>query len=380
MKIGIDASSILPRRTGIGNYVLNLLKALLAIDSKNEYVILLNSFSQKTPIPEFLKKDNVRIIRRRIPGPLLINSWRLFNFPPIESLIGKVDIFHSPASYIPPQMFGLKVTTVHDLYFYRSPDNCDKLGGQFLLKTLPKRLQNIDKIIVPSFFTRKELIELLHVPEEKIAVVYEGVDLDFFAREISEEAAMGILKEYCLPFNYILAIGTLEPRKNIEGLIIAYKRLHEILLHPPRLVIGGQAGAQSEKLREMAIQYNLQKHIIFTGFIPQEHLPYLYRNALVFVYPSSYEGFGLPALEAMSSGTPVIASNAPALVETARDAAVIVDPENFPQMAERMKEIITSHKLREEYRIKGFQTAKLFSWTMTAKKTLKVYEDLAASR
>lgn len=380
MRIGIDASTILQKKTGIGNYTYYLLKNLLSIDDKNQYVIFLNSYRHKLAEYPFLKNKNVKVVKFNIPGPFLIRAWRYLKFPPIDFLIGKIDVFHSPASYIPPQIRGLKVTTIHDLYFLRNPEKCEKSGGQFFNSTIPKLINKIDKIIVPSFFTKQELTDLLKIPEEKISVIYEGVDNSVFGKEYNEQVISGMLKEYCLPSNYLLSVGTIEPRKNIEGLLFAYRRLHEIMNNPPKLVIVGRKGLDGEKIIETATQLNMQKNIIFTGYIPDEHLPILYKNALLFIYPSFYEGFGLPVLEAMISKVPVIISNNAVHREIVGNAGVFFDPDNYYQMAELIRELITSYKLRNEFRDKGFELASRFTWELTAKKTLKVYEELFESK
>lgn len=380
MRIGIDASTILQKKTGIGNYTYYLLKNLLSIDDKNQYVIFLNSYRHKLAEYPFLKNKNVKVVKFNIPGPFLIRAWRYLKFPPIDFLIGKIDVFHSPASYIPPQIRGLKVTTIHDLYFLRNPEKCEKSGGQFFNSTIPKLINKIDKIIVPSFFTKQELTDLLKIPEEKICVIYEGVDNSVFGKEYNEQVISGMLKEYCLPSNYLLSVGTIEPRKNIEGLLFAYRRLHEIMNNPPKLVIVGRKGLDGEKIIETATQLNMQKNIIFTGYIPDEHLPILYKNALLFIYPSFYEGFGLPVLEAMISKVPVIISNNAVHREIVGNAGVFFDPDNYYQMAELIRELITSYKLRNEFRDKGFELASRFTWELTAKKTLKVYEELFESK
>ncbi len=376
MRIGIDGSSIISKRTGIGNYTYYLIKNLIQIDQENQYVIFLNSYSKTIPDFPFLNQKNVVVKKFKIPGPLLLNSWKYLNFPKINLFTGSIDIFHSPSSYIPPQGKGFKVTTVHDLYFYENYDKCDKLGGKFLYTTLPKQLLKMDRIIVPSFFTKKELMENLKIREEKISVIYEGVDPEVFNINYSQETISGILKEYCLPMNYILFVGTLEPRKNIEGLIFSYKRLQEILNNPPKLVIVGQKGWEYEKIYDLTLQLGLQKEIIFTGFIPQEHLPIFYRNALIFVYLSFYEGFGLPVLEAMLNKVPVIASNTSSISEITGNSCILVEPDNYYKVAEKMRDLIMSHKFRNDIRDKGFDLASKFKWEHTAKKTLKVYQDL----
>ena len=164
MRIGIDGSSILPQRTGIGHYTAQLLRHLARIDNENEYVVFLNSMRHAPAQEPWMDRPNFEVRRGRFPGPGLLYLWRWFNRPPIDRLVGPVDVFHSPASYVPPQLYGAGVTTIHDLYFMRDPAVCQWLGGRFLNATLPKRLPGVKRIIAASRHTRDDLVNLLGVP------------------------------------------------------------------------------------------------------------------------------------------------------------------------------------------------------------------------
>jgi glycosyltransferase involved in cell wall biosynthesis len=376
MRIGIDASSILPARTGIGNYTLNLLKSLIRLDDVNEYIIFMNSFSRPSPDLPFLKKDNVQIKRYHLVGPLLHQAWRFLHFPPIDFFTGKVDIFHAPAGIITPQWKGKRILTVHDLYFMKRPEDTDLMGGKYMRCTLPGNIKNIDSIIAVSHSTKADIIKYLKVPSEKVTVVYEGVDVVRFRKILDNNILELIRQEYCLPSQYILNVTTLEPRKNIEGLLFAYRRLKQIMNNPPKLVIVGRHGWKSEKLTETVHQLGLYRDVIFTGYVSDEHLPLIYNNAMAFIYPSLYEGFGLPVLEAMACGLPVITSDTPALNEIAGDVAIIVDPTNYYLMAEKIKELITSHKMRHRMQQDSIRLVKNFSWESCARKTLKLYTEM----
>lgn len=377
MRIGIDASCILPIRTGVGNYTLNLLKSLLRLDDKNEYVIFLNSFSQ-TMNPEFhfLRKPNVKVKRFHIIGPFLWQMWRFFNAPPIEVFVNKVDVFHSPTGVIIPQLKGKRLITIHDLYFMEHPEETDVLGGKYLYHTLPRKIHKVDKIISVSHSTKSAIIKYLKVPPEKITVIYEGVDFTRFRRVYDKTLLNLIREEYCLPSQFILTVTTIEPRKNVEGLLFAYRRLKQILNNPPKLVIVGRKGLKADKITETVHQLGLYRDVIFTGYVSDDHLPLIYNNALVFVFPSLSEGFGLPVLEAMACGLPVVCSDIPALREIAGDVAIFVDPENYYLMAEKLKEVIISHKLRHQLQEKSLQQARHFSWESCARKTLNLYLSL----
>lgn len=376
MRIGIDASSILPARTGVGNYTLYLIKTLLRIDKNNHYVIYMNSYSQPMPDISFLKQDNVTIKRYHIVGPMLLQSWRFINFPPIDFFTGTVDVFHSPTGVVIPQIKGKRVLTLHDLYFMEHPEDTDSLGGKYLRQTVPVKVHKAEHLIAVSHATKSDIIKHLNVPAEKITVIYEGVDFLRF-RIITNASRLNLIRqEYCLPQQFILTVATLEPRKNIEGLLFAYRRLKEIVYNPPKLVIVGRQGWKSDTIHDTLQELALHRDVILTGYVSDEHLPLIYNNALMFVYPSFHEGFGLPVLEAMACGLPVLTSDTSALKEIVGDAAITVDPRNYYELAERMKEIITSHKMRSQLKDRALNHVRNFSWESCARKTLNVYENL----
>jgi len=374
MKIGIDGSCILSQKTGIGYFTQSLLMELLSLETKHEFTLFLNSYHHPLPKLEFLGKSHINLKHFRIPGPLLIRAWRYLRFPPIEFLTGFLDLFHSPTGYIPPQIHGKRIATVYDLFFMKHPELCDKLGGRYYAKVLPKRLPRFDHIIVPSIATKHDLKEILGICEEKITVIYGGVDQQRFHIISDQDMLETFRQEYCLPRNHILSVSTIEPRKNLEGLLIAYRRLKEILFHPPKLVIVGREGLDSARIKSMVRQHGLSQDVLFTGYIPEEHIALIYNSALIFVYPSLWEGFGLPVLEAMACGVPCLISNTPALREVSGESALFMDPYNYYEMAEKMKDLITSHSLREQLERKGLSHIQKYTWKLTAQKTLRVYE------
>lgn len=374
MRIGIDCSSLLSIKTGIGYYTHNLVKNLLKIDTKNQYVLFFNSYSKKLKDREFFDKPNVKIKKWSIPGPLMLKGWKYLNFPPMDLFTGKVDVFHSPSGYIAPLMRGKKVLTLHDIYFAKHPENTALLGGKYLAETLPKKLPLVDFIITDSLFTKKEIIAEYNVDPSKIKVIYPGVSKDF--KKIDDEKKLeAVRNEYCLPRDFILCVSTLEPRKNIEGLILAYKRLKDIINKPPSLLIVGDKGWQYEEIFNMVNSLSLSNDVIFTGYVSDEILPIIYNLALFLVYPSFYEGFGLPVVEAMACGLPVITSNTSSLKEIASGVAEMVDPNNYMDMAALMKKMILSNKLRESLSHKSLTYIRNFSWESCAKQTLECYEN-----
>jgi glycosyltransferase involved in cell wall biosynthesis len=375
MKIAIDASSILPARTGIGNYTYHLIRELTARAPQHQFKLLLNSYRHSLPLDaEFLlEAPNVRARRWRIPGPILWKSWRRLRLPPLELLTGSFDLYHSTSSVIAPRLGGKCVVTIHDLYFERHPEHCDPLGGIYLANTLRKRLQFADRIIAVSNTTKRDLIELYEVPPEKIDVIYEGVSDRF--RPIEDRQLLDTFRnEYCLPEVYMLAVGTLEPRKNLEGLFRAYSHLKSIFSHPPPLVVVGLRGWKTTGIYKTMVELGIEDDVIFTDYVHDEHMPLIYNAARLFVMPTFFEGFGLPVVEAMACGTPVACSDISTLREVAGEAALFFDPNDPESIAGTIRKFLSSKKKREQFAREGLERSTRFSWRLTARKTIRCYE------
>jgi len=379
MRIGIDGSSILWRRTGIGHYTNQLLRHLALVDSGNRYVVFLNSLRHAACRESWMERDNFAISSHRIPGPALLFAWRYFNGPAIERLMGDVDVFHSPATYIPPQRRGARVTTVHDLYFLRHPEACELLGGRYLLATLPRRLKEMDRIIAISQSTRNDLVELLGAPAERTAVVYEGVDSRFRRIEDRDECAR-LRARHGLPERYLLFVGTIEPRKNVERLIEAYATVRQERPDAPPLVIAGGRGKDADRVERAVVTLGLAPWVVFTGYIGHDELPTLYSSAELFVLPSLYEGFGLPVLEAMACGVMVVAGDTSSLRELVADRGILVDPMRPEAIAAGILRALDDGALREECVRRGLAFAREMTWERCARQTLAVYEEAVRSR
>jgi glycosyltransferase involved in cell wall biosynthesis len=406
MRIGIDGSSILPRRTGIGHYTAQLLRHLAQIDSRNEYIVFLNSLRHDLPDEPWMKQGNFTIRRCRLPGPAILLAWRFFDRPTIEQFVGDVDVFHSPATYIPPQRRGLRVTTVHDLYFFHDLEGAEMLGGRYLLATLPRRLKDVDRIIAVSQNTRQDLIERLGVAPEKVTVIYEGVDTRFFevgqianlsspqtnsshhvgqvdnlsyrqpaAPPRANEQMAAVRARHKLPDRYILFVGTVEPRKNVERLIEAYALVRSARPNAPPLVIVGGWGKNARRADRAVAALGLSESVLFTGYVSQADLPAIYGGADLFVLPSLYEGFGLPVLEAMACGVMVVAGDTSSLRElVGKDRGLLVDPMRPSQIAAGIMRALADAALRAECIRRGLDFAREMTWERCARQTLAVYE------
>jgi len=261
------------------------------------------------------------------------------------------------------------IVTCHDiipLIFY---NNIKKLKFRYSISGI----KNADKIIADSYNTKQDIISYFKIPDEKIKVIYLAADKIF--QPLDKVIISKIKQKYNFDFPLILYVGTLEPRKNIPTLIKAFCKLKKEGL-PHILLVTGKKDGKYKKIFEMVKRLNLQKDTIFTGYVPEEDLPAIYNAADLFVYPSLYEGFGLPPLEAMACGTPVITSNTSSFPEVVGDAGIMVKPHDVDELAKVMYEVLTNDGLREDMIKKGLKQAKKFSWKKCAKETLEVYQEV----
>jgi glycosyltransferase involved in cell wall biosynthesis len=380
MKIAIDASWALYERAGVGRYTHNLVKALLKVDQRNEYVLFFNYWRNREEREKIIqdivgiRRDKIKIIRFYFPVKL--KEWLMstpFAWP--RFIKEKIDIFHAPYfTGMPKYFFPNKIVTIHDLAFMHFPEHHGKKLSNFYLKKTKEAVKLSKKVVAVSLATKRDLISLLDVSAVKIAVVPEGKNLNL--KNIDKKLAGQVLKQYLPTDKYILFVGTLEPRKNLVNLLKAYALLPHDLQKQYRLVLVGQKGWQTRAFQETLEVLNLRQKIVMPGFIPDEHLPYFYAGASVFVYPSFYEGFGLPVLEAMACGAPVITSKTSSMPEVAGRAGLLIDPESEESIAEAMKKVLTNQKLTETMKKAGLAQAKKFSWERAAAETQKVYENV----
>ncbi len=375
MRVGLDARPLLGKRSGVGNYTYNLVKHLGKIDRENEYSLFYTFLRCKSS--DCFKIENPNFQRKgfRFPSRLLELSWRYLPLFSIDSLIGKVDVFHSTNFLSPYQKRGKSVITIHDLGFMIAPENANRHVQSYFRRWLPFCARNADLLIAVSQNTREDIIKLLKIPEERIRVIYNGIE-EIYQPGREKDISSPLFKK--LPEDYVLFVGTLEPRKNLLRLIEGFS-LFKKGGGKEKLVIAGEKGWSYESIFETVEKLNLEKEVIFSGYLSQEDLPALYRSASLFLFPSLYEGFGLPPLEAMACGVPVIASRVSSLPEVLGEAAILVNPYNTEEIAQAIKNTLEDERLRASLIEKGFARAKLFSWEKTARETLGVYKELCAS-
>lgn len=374
MNIGIDIR-VLARgtRTGVEEYTINLLSELLSLDPKINYQLFYNAYQKAELNYPWLFLDNVHLKNFRIPNRLFFAGTRYFNQPKIDKLLGKVDVYFSPHFFTAPLSINCKkVVTFHDLSFERYPYffSWRKRAWQKFLIDAQKEAKQADKIIAVSKSTKDDLISIYGIEPSKIKVIYSGVGKQFRIMNYESGIKKKIRKKYKLPKKFILYFGTIEPRKNLIGLIKAFELLRKE--QSIQLVIAGTKGWLYQDILRTARESKYSRDIVFTGFIEETDKPCLYNLAEIFVYPSFFEGFGFPPLEAMACGKPTIVSCNSSLPEVVGQGALMIDPYNIDELAWSMETILTDKGLRERLVKKGIEQAKKFSWQKCAKETLKM--------
>lgn len=375
MTIAVEAQSLVGSRTGVAYYLQNLLLRLAHLNPQTNYeAVTFNFFWRKRRIlfpnkPGNLHEREISLLPGRLYGYLLKRN----RVPPIDLLAGRPDLFFFPNFVKYPLARARSVVTVHDLTFIRYPEYVEAKNLAYLRQFVAESLSLADRVIAVSQCVRREVLDIFGLPEDHVVAVSHGVDRAVF-RPPGPEAAANVLRRYGLEgIPYILAVGTLEPRKNLPRLLEAYARLPQ--RKACRLVLAGGRGWLYEGIFEVMRKYRMEGDVTLTGYCPESDLPALYSGALLLAYPSLYEGFGMPILEAMSCGTPVLTSSRGAMAEVAGDAAVLIDPEDADAMGDAISRILEDHELREKLIARGAQRCGLFSWDETARRTQGVLRE-----
>ncbi len=379
MRIGIDYTAAVRQGAGIGRYTRELVRALAKLDRDNDYVLFAAVGGRRlagTGWPSSFQMRSVPLSDRA-----LAILWHRLRLPLwVELATGPVDIFHSPDFVLPPVRRARTMLTVHDLSFIRYPQCADANLRAYLNKVVPRSVHRADLILADSQNTKDDLMELLGVESDKIEVIYPGVEERF--RPIEDQTLLEeVRRRYNLPPRFILGLGTLQPRKNFTRLIEAFAdlrfailRLGSVQVCDLRLAIAGGKGWLYEEIFATVERLGLEGKVIFPGFVADEDLPALYNLTDLFVFPSLYEGFGLPPLEALACGTLVVTSNASSLPEVVGEAGLMVEATDTKALAEAMKRVLEDVALREGMVAKGLEQAKKFTWEKAAAKLLSLYD------
>lgn len=367
MRIGIDARLIYYRQAGIGQYTQSLIGGLARENPPtdgDEFVVLQHRKDARdlTPGPRFRRQSTWTPCHHRLEQLTL----------PLEIWPLKLDLLHSP-DYIPPFRRNCRsVITVHDLAFLHYPELLTT-DSTCYYSQIDRAVRDAEGIIAVSHSTKRDLMNLLGVPAHRVVVVHEAANPAF--RPIDDTNGLSAIRaRYGLPERFILFLGTIEPRKNLPILIQAYRLLRTIEgPGVPPLVVAGAKGWLFDSVFALVEQLGLTSEVLFTGGVPWADVPAFYNLAEVFVFPSLYEGFGLPPLEAMACGTPVIAADVSSIPEVVGDAGLLIDPNDAEGLAEALGRVLNDPALCQDLRRRGLERAREFSWDRAARETLTVY-------
>ena len=379
MHITIDYTPAVHQRAGIGRYTRGLVQALTQLDSENRYSLMVLGRTGAHFVPTALPA-NFKLRFAPISDRWATVLWYRLNVPlPVELFTGLTDLFHGPSFTLPPS-FTPSLLTVHDLSFLRYPHGAHPALLAWLTKAVPRSLRRARHVLADSESTRTDLIELMQVPTDRITVIGAGVEERF--KPVTDPETLGQVRaRYKLPDRFILSVSTLEPRKNFTGLIAAFNqmvtssRLSSMAdLH---LVIAGGKGWLYDDIFAAAETSPLRERIHFAGYVADEDLPALYSLATLFAFPSHYEGFGIPVLESMACGTPVVCANNSSLPEIAGDAALLIEATDTEALADAIHHLVIDTSLREKLIQRGYEQAGKFRWEKAARRLLDVYSTIA---
>ena len=369
MRIAIDARKL--HDFGIGTYLRNLVRGLAKIDQQTEYVLLCRPDDKETVTslgPNF----------RAVPETAAHYSIAEQLSIPLDVRRAHVDLFHAPHYVLPVLTPGRTVVTIHDCIHLMFPEYLKHtLGYAYARASMGAAARKADRIFTVSEQSKRDILRFFHVRPEKIVVTPNAID-DRFGIEPTEEEIRQTRERYQLSHPYILYVGNIKPHKNLERLIEAFHYVRSQGRSELELLIIGDEIGKLQALRRAVHRYNLHRYVRFHGFVADRTLAVLYRLASVFVFPSLYEGFGLPPLEAMASGTPVVTSNVSSLPEVVGDAAVLVDPYDPQAIADGILQVLHSSHLRAELKQRGFARVQAFSWDRSVRRVREVYEEVVA--
>ena len=378
VRIAIDALLATPRIGGLGAYVMKIIEGLSEIASDELVALVPEGHNPTFPPANF----NPRLVVKRVAISVSVGTsaydfrshWEQQVLPVALKAV-RPDVYLGPTFVIPLRWQGPAVATVHDLAFERSSNYNTIASRNYYGKWAKDCAGRADRIITDSNFVASEVATEWRIPRDRIRVVHLAPCLEFVPS--SRAAALRVVAlEYGVDRPYVLYVGGTFPRKNVERLLQAYCRLHERVPNNLDLMLVSES---SPSLNRLVRRYRQGNEIRVTGFCPPEILPNVYAGAEMLVYPSIYEGFGLPPLEAMMCGTPVIASTGGAIPEIVGNAAILVDPENVEQLAEAMRRVLIDQRLRSILTKRGSSHVRHFSWHLTAARTRAILNDVAAS-
>jgi len=384
MRIGIDVRCLSEgRRTGVEEYATNILENLFQMDSVNEYILFFNSWKKtKVDFSNFTRYSNVTLKKFSYPNKFLNFLFWYLQWPKVDQLLGGVDIV-----FFPNIIFGSVsrkakfITTIHDLSFERYPEYFSWKRRLWHVFVNPGKIcRRADAVIAVSDSTKTDIVNLYKISPKKIHPIHSAVSDKFRKVDRNDVNLIRVKEKYALPFKFILFLGTIEPRKNIGALVRAYGELKKWAKEENieevdryKLVIAGEKGWLSEKIFSEIENSKFKDQIQVINYVDDGDKEYVYNLASLFVYPSFFEGFGFPPLEAMKCGVPVISSNNSSIPEVVGSAGVLIDPDRSEEIFQSMKMILEDGKMRENLMKEGFQKSMEFDWKKTARAVLDVF-------
>ncbi len=363
-QIGIDARLLYYRKGGIPEYTAQLIEALAKLDNTAQYAVVHNFRDKQTYTPA----ANFKRVNAYTPAHHRIERTALS----VEMARLGLDLFHSPDFIAPRRAAKKHLITIHDLHFLYYPQFQDKAALRYYRDQIGLSAQQADHIFVQTESTKSAVVQMLNVPAEKITVHLLGVNPA--CQILPDEEVKRLLAPYKLSNEYLLFVGTIEPRKNMPNLLKAYALLREKNPDVPRLVLGGQPGWHVTQELAALDTYHLHEHITWIQGVPDEVLPALYNGATALILPSLHEGFGMPAVEAMACGTPVIVTQNGAVPEVVGDAGLFIDPMEPEALAETIQKLLDDSQLQADLKAKGLARASTFTWQHTAQIVRDIYQ------
>ena len=368
MRIGIDARKL--HDFGIGTYIRNLLRHLARMDDRTEYVVVCRPEDRETLAA---LGENFRAVPETAGNYTLAEQVKI----PMALRRERVTLFHAPHYVLPPLIRCRSVVTIHDCIHLMFPQYLpNRFAFDYARTSIRGAAKRATRVLTVSESSKRDILKYVDTQPEKIDVIYNAYD-ERFAIDPAEEDVVRVRERYQLQDEFVLYAGNVKPHKNLERLIDAFQIVRKRGLDHLKLVLIGDDISKYTALRRAVHRHQLHKYVRFLGYLPEETLAVMYRLAAVFVFPSLYEGFGLPPLEAMASGTPVVTSNVSSLPEVAGDAAVLVDPYDPAAIADGIYRVLTDEQLRKDLRHRGVARAGMFSWEQSVRRVRKIYGEVA---
>lgn len=366
MRIGLDARTLTAeQRSGVELYVVELVRALSRLEGAPEIIAYVD---RPIPDPELAKAASSGPLRTKVVRAR--RGWLRMALP-LQLRRDGVDLVHLPSTIMPPILPCPAVVTVHDLAWVKYPESYEPADLRMQQQAVPRSVRRAAHVIAVSETTARDVVEALGAAREKISVTLLGVS-DRFSPEGPRLRGNEWPGAERMSGGYLLYAGRLQRRKNLSRVLEAYHRLHGQMAAPP-LVLAGGTTSHSAELAEEAVALGIEQHVIFPGYVRESLLPALYRSALVFIYVSLYEGFGMPVLEAMASGVATITSNRSGMAEAAGEAALQVDPASLEELTEALVRLVGDEEQRAELAARGPARSREFSWERTAQETVAAY-------